>query len=330
MTQLPISTLTAKATVIKDRPYRAVFFCPKVLFNRPMQNDDELSMNTLVGEGAEDELHIPCSDRGLAYGHGVFESMLVSNGVILLEDRHLDRLMVGAQSLGIMVIRAKITSSLHKFLGELKLNNSTNCVVKVVLTAGSGGRGYKNPDTMNPRLIMTHAPLPSDLAEQKALGINLWRCNTQLSINPKLAGIKHLNRLEQVLARNEPHRSDCVDGLMFDYSGCLIETTAANVFLKTPSHGWVTPSIVTAGVAGVMRSILIDMVFPQLNIPLTVKTIQEIVLADTNEIFVCNSIRGLLPVTGVADRDGVMTNYPIGDTTRDLQAMLGRLYTCFQ
>ena len=85
MMQLPTSTRTNKVTVIKDRPYRAVFFCLKVLFNRPMQNDDELSMNTLVGEGAEDELYIPCSDRGLAYGHGVFESMLVSNGLILLE-----------------------------------------------------------------------------------------------------------------------------------------------------------------------------------------------------------------------------------------------------
>jgi 4-amino-4-deoxychorismate lyase len=330
MTQLPTSTRTAKVTVVKDRPYRAVFFCLKVLFNRPMQNDDELPVNILVGQGAEDELQIPCSDRGLAYGHGVFESMLVSNDLILLEDRHLDRLMVGAQSLGITVTRAKIASSLHKFLGELKLNNTINCVMKVILTAGSGGRGYKNPGTLTPRLIITHTPVPSDLAEQKALGINLWRCNCQLSINRQLAGIKHLNRLEQVLARNEPHRSDCADGLMFDSSGCLIETTVANVFLKTSSSGWITPSIVTAGVAGVMRSLLIDMIFPRLNIPLAVKTIQEVVLTETNEIFVCNSIRGLLPVTGVADRDGVMTHYPIGDTTRDLQAMLGRLYPCFQ
>jgi 4-amino-4-deoxychorismate lyase len=116
---------------------------------------------------------------------------------------------------------------------------------------------------------------------------------------------------------------------MFDYSGCLIETTSANVFMKTGSDVWVTPSILMTGVAGVMRSILVDTLFPSLNLALEVKTIQEIELAEISEIFVCNSIRGLLPVTGVASRDDVMANYPIGRTTKDLQAMLGTLYSCF-
>ena len=294
-----------------------------------MHIDDELLLNTRADEEADDGLSLPYSDRGLAYGHGIFESMLYSNGVIALEDLHLDRLMIGAKCLGIEVNRSKVALSLNTFLVDLAHSESASCVIKLILTAGSGGRGYKNPDVMTPRLIITHTSLPTDLAEQKSLGIKLWRCNSQLSTNPQLAGIKHLNRLEQVLARNEPHRPDCNDGLMFDYSGCLIETTSANVFIKTRSEVWVTPSILTAGVAGVMRSILVDTLFPSLNLALEVKTIQEIELAEISEIFVCNSIRGLLPVTGVASRDDVMANYPIGRTTKDLQAMLGTLYSCF-
>ena len=295
-----------------------------------MNIDDELLLNTRADEEADDGLSLPYSDRGLAYGHGIFESMLYSNGVIALEDLHLDRLMIGAKCLGIEFSRSKVALSLNNFLVDLAHSESASCVVKLILTAGSGGRGYKNPDVMRPRLIISHTSLPTDLAEQKSLGIKLWRCTSQLSTNPQLAGIKHLNRLEQVLARNEPHRPDCQDGLMFDCSGCLIETTSANVFIKTRSEVWVTPSILTAGVAGVMRSILVDTLFPRLNLALEVKTIKEIELAEISEIFVCNSIRGLLPVTGVASRDDVMANYPLGRTTKDLQAMLGTLYPCFQ
>ena len=182
---------------------------------------------------------------------------------------------------------------------------------------------------MNPRLGVIDSPIPDDLDELRAAGISLWRCSSQLSVNPQLAGIKHLNRLEQVLARNELHRQDCSDGLMFDHSGCLIETTSANVFLKTRSAGWMTPSLSTAGVAGVMRSILIERLFPSLNIALEVRSVHEAVLEEIEEIFVCNSIRGILPVKGVVSRNDVMATYAIGSSTRDLQAMLSKLYPCF-
>jgi 4-amino-4-deoxychorismate lyase len=328
-TQSPTSTRIARTQNIKDRPNWAVFFCLKFLFNRPMDNGDDLLVDSDDFKWREDDLRLPFSDRGLAYGHGVFESMLYSDGRIALEDLHLDRLIIGAQRLGISVSRTKVVLSLNSFCARLVLEQRDSCVIKLILTAGSGGRGYINPDEMNPRLIVIDSPTPDDLDEQRTAGISLWRCSSQLSVNPQLAGIKHLNRLEQVLARNELHRQDCSDGLMFDYSGCLIETTSANVFVKTRSAGWITPSLLNAGVAGVMRSIMINTLFPSLNIALEVRSVHETEVAEIEEIFVCNSIRGILPVNGVASRDNVMANYAIGSVTRDLQTMLCRLYPCF-
>ena len=294
-----------------------------------MHIGDEVLMDSGDANWRDDDLRLPLSDRGLAYGHGVFESMLYSEGEVALVDFHLDRLITGAERLGIAVIRSNVVSSLDSFCAKLALQEDTICVIKLILTAGSGGRGYKNPDEMNPRLVVIDSPIPDDLDEQRAAGISLWRCSSQLSVNPQLAGIKHLNRLEQVLARNELHRQECSDGLMFDHSGCLIETTSANVFLKTRSAGWMTPSLSTAGVAGVMRSILIERLFPSLNIALEVRSVHEAVLEEIEEIFVCNSIRGILPVKGVVSRNDVMASYAIGSSTRDLQAMLSKLYPCF-
>ena len=294
-----------------------------------MYNEDDLLANSGDFQGHTGSLNLPFSDRGLAYGHGVFETMFCCNGRVALKNFHLDRLIAGAERLGILVDRSKAELSLNSFCAELAVEKSDRCIIKLILTAGSGGRGYKNPDEMNPRLVVIDSPIPDGLDEQRAAGISLWRCSSQLSVNPQLAGIKHLNRLEQVLARNELHDQDCTDGLMFDYSGCLIETTSANVFLRTRSAGWLTPSLLNAGVAGVMRSIMMNTLFPSLDIALDIRSVHELDLEEIEEIFVCNAIRGVLPVIGVLSRNDVMTNYAIGRTTRDLQARLSKLYPCF-
>ena len=152
-----------------------------------------------------------------------------------------------------------------------------------------------------------------------------------MSTNTQLAGIKHLNRLEQVLAASERHSSDCDDGLMMNDDGLVIETTRANIFLRGASGRWITPDLNACGVSGVMRSLLIEEIFPLMGICLEIGVIGERDLDEYDELFICNSVRGIVPVVGVRAADNQSTETrEIGKVTRELQCMLSNNYPCFQ
>jgi 4-amino-4-deoxychorismate lyase len=263
-----------------------------------------------------DTLPAVLSDRGLAYGHGVFETMLCVGGRVPLKRRHVDRMKYGAERLGIPVLVEDINSAIDS------VTAGYSGIVKIILTAGSGGAGYENPQEFTPRLIISKNRLPQDIDKQRQLGVKLWRCQQHLSANEALAGIKHLNRLEQVLARNEIHSDLYSDGIMCDSFGNVIETTSANIFLKLPSTGWVTPNLKCCGVAGVMRSLLLDDIFPDATIRCDLDSIDQVKLEKSCEIFICNSVRGIVPVIGVMERDDIMRTLPIGRDTLLLKNIL--------
>ena len=256
------------------------------------------------------------SDRGLAYGHGVFETMLCVSGDIPLKDRHLRRLKRGAKRLGIPFFYDDVQSAINTVDAE------SACIIKAILTAGNGGFGYRNPLDIKPRLIISQYPLPVDLQQQRELGIKLWECQQRLSSNAALAGIKHLNRLEQVLARNEEHADECSDGIMLDQLGNVIETTSANLFIKLPDAGWITPDLEHCGVDGVMRSLLLDEVFPAAGIACTIDRIERAQLQQVREMFSCNSVRGIVPITGIISQNSTMQTLTIGNNTHALQNAL--------
>ena len=271
------------------------------------------------------------ADRGLSYGHGLFETINYINSKFPLKHRHLSRMCTDAAKLGIKANEKKLDGYLSKFHDILVYHKFTGGVVKIILSAGPGGRGYQNPENINPNIIFRYSPSVAEGNLQRDLGVNLWRCEHQLAINKPLAGIKHLNRLDQVLARNEAHPNECDDGLMFDTNGCLVETTSANVFIKTQSHGWTTPDLSHCGVSGVMRSILIDEIFPELQLAVRINHITEIELSAASEIFICNSVKGIVPVTGILNQDqSKIKPIAIGSNTRDLQLMLAQLYPSFK
>jgi 4-amino-4-deoxychorismate lyase len=142
-------------------------------------------------------------------------------------------------------------------------------------------------------------------------------------------GVKHLNRLDQVLGASEANVQGYVDGLMFNSKGFLVESTCANIFLRTEEHGWLTPSIETAGINGVMRSLLIHEIFPQVYFSLATFPIESEMLCDVTELFICNSARGIVPVTAVRGKKGDST-MRIGNETRALQSKLSELYKCYK
>ncbi|MDA8786474.1 aminodeoxychorismate lyase [Porticoccaceae bacterium] len=280
--------------------------------------------------GTSGDAAVGPGDRGLAYGHGLFESICYHSGQLPLKQRHMQRLCADAMVLGIELDSSLINTYLTAFQADLAAAGLDQGVVRVQVTAGSGGRGYQSPPSISPLVICQYAEFDEDQARlHRQQGIKLWRCSYRLPLNPPLAGIKHLNRLDQVMARREWSNTDYADGLMLAADNNVIETTAANLFART-AHGWITPAINNAGVAGVMRMLLSAEIFPALTIPVSVKTLSLSQLEQASEIFVCNSLRGIVPVTQIGESGSdAMVSKLIGEQTKMLQSALAQQYSCY-
>jgi 4-amino-4-deoxychorismate lyase len=292
----------------------------KVLFNGAMEKHSFIS--SIDGLLASSDSLI---DRGLAYGHGLFETMRLHLGQLPLRSRHLERLMRDAAVLGIPVHLSTVEQCINDFQQHLRQQNIDHGVIKLIVTAGTGGRGYKNPATIKARIICVYSELPQ--FDQQ--GIHLWHCDYRLPSNSVLSGIKHLNRLDQVIARNEWTDDFYADGLMFDQSNHLVETTSANIFLHSPEQGWITPNLHSAGVSGVMRAVLLDELFPRLDIAVSTVDISVEQLVDCDQMFTCNSVRGITPVLGFIQNHNLVT-LTIGSEIKMLQSSLADNYPCFK
>lgn len=285
----------------------------------PQHNGKDLTTINGVESGL-----LPVGDRGTNYGHGLFETMLFSAGVISLWQRHSSRLISGAPILGLSISKEILDDNLASFLHLLKLQSHSSGIVKIIVTAGTGGRGYASPANLAPQVICQFSPLPDRLEQPRRDGIALTQCQYPLPSNPVLAGIKHLNRLDQVLARAE-WGDEYADGLMYSHKGLLVETTCANIFVKTARDGWITPKLDQAGVRGVMRGLLLEELFTQSGLAVSEGEISRQQLATASELFICSSIRGLLPVIEINN----LGRWSIGADTKRLQSALFDLYDCY-
>lgn len=256
---------------------------------------------------------LPVHDRGLAYGDGLFETIKVVNGRPELLDRHLDRLALGCERFAISNDLAALHSQIIAFSAALG-----DGVAKLVLTRGDGKRGYGPPAVCRPRIILMAAPLPDYPAEHFEKGVCLYPCATRLAEQPALAGLKHLNRLEQVLARAEWQDSAFAEGLMRDTSGRVVEAVFSNLFIVN-SDVLLTPSIERCGVAGVMRGELLERA-RQAGVETQVCDITLGQLLGADEVFVCNSLYGIWPVRQLETRV-----WPVGPLTRKLQRLVADL-----
>lgn len=236
---------------------------------------------------------LPLTDRGLHYGDGLFETLAVRDARIPRLAMHLDRLREGCMRLG---IPQPDESQLRHEL-DAAARGQTRAVLKLMLTRGSGGRGYRPPAEAQTMRVLLRYPWPDYPVAWTEQGIELRICRTRLGLNPGLAGLKHLNRLEQVMARAE--WSDGVqEGLMLDAEGRVIEGTMTNVFGSTGPGRLVTPDLTQAGVAGVMRRHILEQA-QQAGIGVEIRSLTLDELLQCREIFVCNSIAGVWPVTRV-------------------------------
>ena len=226
--------------------------------------------------------------RGIAYGDGVFETMRAVDGTIPWWPAHRARLVSGAARLGIALPSDQcFDEALHDCLSQHR-----DAVIKLIVARGSGGRGYAPMPAAPPVWVLMASALP---APMRPGGLNLRWCETRLSLQPLLAGIKHCNRLEQILARAEWDDPDIDEGLMRDTGGDAIAATAANLFVLRDGRWWTSP-VDRCGIAGVCRGWALRTWSAgerRLNA-------DEVETADA--VILCNAVRGILPVARLGHR----------------------------
>ncbi len=250
-------------------------------------------------------------DRGLSYGHGVFETVKVVAGEPILIDEHLQRLISSCQRLKIPT-----DNLLQQLIADLDYLPYVDLgVVKIIVTAGVGGRGYQLPDDPRPSRIVQLFPFPHFPDNPSQQGIQARWCDIQLSSVPTLAGIKHLNRLEQVLARAEWSDPHIREGILLGSDQFIAEGTMSNIFI-VKDNTLKTPDLSRYGVEGIMRNHIIKLA-KQSDLSVSVLPLTKNDLLDADEVFFCNSLIEIWPLRKIAQQ-----SFEVGAVTRSLQKAL--------
>lgn len=239
---------------------------------------------------------LPVADRGLSYGDGLFETLLIRDGRPCQWCRHWRRLTAGCLRLGLPV-PAEITlvEETSGVLRDIKTG-----VLKILVTRGDGGRGYRPASAQRPRRILSLHPSPSYPPEWSRLGVAVRTCRTPASLNPAIAGLKHLNRLDNVLARSEWSDPQVAEGLMEDPEGGIVGGTMTNLFLWDGA-GLLTPKVDRCGVAGTVRDLAMA-IAAQRGIPCAEARLRRVDLLAARGLFLTNSLLGVWPVRRLDER----------------------------
>ncbi|MDH4286592.1 MAG: aminodeoxychorismate lyase [Gallionella sp.] len=262
---------------------------------------------------------ISIRNRGLLYGDGVFRTFVASHGKAQHWPLHYRKLQHDCAALDIACPdEARLTDELDGLLVQ-----HHDAVVKLIVTRGEGARGYAPPPDAKTAHIWDVSPLPDYPAEWATRGIRARLCQLRLGHQPRLAGIKHLNRLENVLAAAEwsgdaqspdssLRASRIAEGLLLDIAGNVIGGTRSNLFLVAKGQ-LITPDLSRCGVAGVQRERVIAWA-AQRQMPLQMRNIglDEVLRAD--ELFVVNSVFGLWPISELEQRR--FAGFPIASQIR--------------
>ncbi len=258
---------------------------------------------------------IAVDDRGLQYGDGVFETIAIRNGEPRLWQNHMERLAGGCKALGIETLsEQELADGVTHALADSKTSD-TYAVVKIIVTAGKGIRGYGRAIANAPSVLFgafVAAPQPIKLYEK---GAEVILCETRLASDSALAGVKTLNRLEQVLARSEINGSDLFEGLTMDADDNIICGTMSNVFF-VHNKSISTAAVNRCGVAGVMRRHVIESLQGQ-GIDTQIRYTTQAEIEDVDEVFLSNSQFGVIPVR----RCGTC-EWPVGEMTRSVMTLL--------
>ena len=255
-----------------------------------------------------DPLHaLAVEDRGFQYGDGLFETALLANGRVRFLEHHLRRLALGCERLGMESPNAELLRSDVRRLS----GSAEHAVLKIIVSRGIGPRGYRPSLRAKTTRVVALYRAPLDPVSAR---LALRWCETRLGRNARLAGIKHLNRLEQVLAQAEWHDEAIVDGVMLDTEGELVSGTANNIFLVRES-ALVTPDLRFCGVHGIMRAEVIRTA-RELGIAVSEEPLWPHDVEGASEVFITNAVRGIRSVTDLGPLQ--WSKAPVADRLRQV------------
>lgn len=251
---------------------------------------------------------VSATDRGLQYGDGLFETMAVVQGTPRFWQGHVDRMTAGCEQLGLPVTPQAV------LLREVQTVSAgqRRCVVKIIVTRGTSGRGYAAEIPARGNRVVCAWAWPQDPGRLGETGIRMRVCSLRLGIQPALAGLKHLNRLEQVVARAEWQDPSINEGLLLDAEDFVVSAISSNLFLVSGGR-LLTPRLDRCGVRGVMRRAILNAFRDRCE----QRRITLDMLPEADEVFVCNAVRGVFPVTRIDHWE-----YEIGPVTREVQHWL--------
>ncbi|HVS25994.1 MAG TPA: aminodeoxychorismate lyase [Burkholderiales bacterium] len=235
-------------------------------------------------------------DRGLMYGDGVFRTLRVSHGVALCWQRHYRKLLADCAALNINCPSIAVLSM------EVEAVTKANpeCVVKIIITRGAGTRGYRVAPGATPNRVVMSSPLPDYPASHYEQGVKVRICDLRLGLQPRLAGIKHLNRLENVLARQEWNDEAIAEGLLLDGEGHVICGTMTNLFTLKGAE-LCTPDLSRCGLAGVQRERVLERA-GKAGIACKVRAISLPELLRADEAFLTNSVIGVWQIREIGEK----------------------------
>ncbi len=246
-----------------------------------MKNHDDLSQTVALDE------------RGFNFGDGHFTTIRVAGGQARLCAQHLTRLHLACHRLRIPFQQ---WAALIEAITQQAVSMNSG-VLKVIITRGSGGRGYSSQGCSAPNWYLQKRAIPAHYARWAETGINLKLCDYRQTVNPVLAGLKTLNRLDQVMIRQELDEEGYADGLVCSTEGYVIETSAANIFWVKDDIVY-TPDTGRSGVEGVMKAHLLDLLAELGSTVITGDFFVDAVLA-ADEVFISNAVMQVVPVTQI-------------------------------
>jgi 4-amino-4-deoxychorismate lyase len=244
------------------------------------------------------EQTISVFDRGFSYGDGVFRTMKIHNGLPVSWPFHYQKLVADCAVIGIVCPSAELLmSDLQKLFEQELFSENISQVAKIIITRGEGERGYAPPVITVPTRVIIKSEFPHYAASNYEQGVQLHVCNIRLAAQAKLAGIKHLNRLENVMARMEWREESIFDGLLLDQSGSVIECTMSNIFVRFGNE-LITPDLTQCGVSGITRQRILGL-SNVLGLTTVIKSITLEQLLKADEVIICNSLFGAFQVTAI-------------------------------
>jgi 4-amino-4-deoxychorismate lyase len=237
---------------------------------------------------------LPLPDRGLDFGDGVFETILVHRGHALFIEYHLDRLSLGLQTL---VIPDCLETVRNHLRAAIEATEHVWAVARVSVVRGPGLRGYAPSSASKPRILVRVNHLGSDHATMSSPA-NVGIAGIRLATQPFLARIKHLNRLEQVIAATQAQSQGTDECVVLDQVGRIASVIAGNIFLLRDGE-LLTPSLETCGVAGTRRRLLMEKWAPSVGLTVRETHISLFDLAGADEVFYSNSLYTVRPISKI-------------------------------